>query len=139
MIGIPRHAKNPDLSWKLIEHLYLSDRSPHRPPRPQHDPPAAAGGLHPPRLPLARPLLRRPTHRSPLRQLAPTIPPRYVSPLTVAAQIAVSVVLSRAVDEVREHNPPPAQLEAQCAAWLKEMDKGLRARLAHGRLGTSVE
>jgi hypothetical protein len=51
----------------------------------------------------------------------------------------VSVVLSRAVDVVREHNPPPGQLEAQCAAWLNEMDKGLRARLAHGRLGTNAK
>jgi arabinosaccharide transport system substrate-binding protein len=139
MIGIPRHAKDPDASWKLIEHLYLSDHaraarratSPILPPLPEdyahpdyHRPDPYFGGQKTQQL---------------YTQLAVEIPPRYVSPLTVAAQIAVGVVLSRAVDSVREHNPPPAQLESLCAGWLKEMDKGLRERLEHGRLGSNDE
>ena len=139
MIGIPRHAKNPDLSWKLIEHLYLSDAA------------LAARRTHGTILPPLPEAYTHPAyHRSDpyfggqpvlalYASLAPEIPPRFVSPLTVAGQIAVSIVLSRAVDSVREHDTPPAHLEAQCAAWLKEMDKGLRERLAHGRLGGTDE
>jgi hypothetical protein len=67
-------------------------------------------------------------------QLATEIPPRHVSPLTVAGQIAVGVVLGRAVDYVRERGND-AGLEAACADWLREADAGLRARLAHGRIG----
>jgi len=53
----------------------------------------------------------------------------------VGTRIATGVVLARAVDSVRERHPRQSQLESQCAAWLREMDKSLRQRLAHGRLG----
>ena len=64
-------------------------------------------------------------------ELAMEIPERYVSPLTVAAQVAVGLVLGRAVDRVRERGP--AGLEAACQKWCDEAERELRRRLQHGR------
>jgi len=139
MIGIPRHAKNPDASWKLIETLYLSDAA-----RRQRR--ATSPILSPLPEDYASPEYHRPDPYfggQPIQALyatlAPTIPPRTVSPLTVGAQIAVGIVLSRAVDSLRTKPTDPAQLEAQCAAWLKEADLRLRQRLAHSRLGATSD
>jgi hypothetical protein len=135
MIGIPRHARNPDASWKLIETLYLSDTarrqrratSPILPPLPED---YAAPEYHRP-----DPYFGGQPIQALYATLAPTIPPRTVSPLTVGAQIAVGLVLSRAVDSLRTKPTDSAQLESQCAAWLREADMRLRHRLAHSRLG----
>jgi arabinosaccharide transport system substrate-binding protein len=134
MAGIPRHCKDPDAAWRLLEYLYLGDdaRATRR----------ANGTILPP-LPeeYDRPEYQRPEPYfggqkadALYAQLATEIPPRYVSPLTVAGQIAVGVVLGRAVDYIREHGND-AGLEAACADWLREAEAGLRARLAHGRIG----
>lgn len=133
MAGIPRHAKDPDASWKLIEFMYLGEEA--RAVR------RAESSILPP-LPeeFDRPEYRRPDPYfggqpvgAMYAELAAEIPQRFVSPLTVAAQIAVGIVLGRAVDHIRERGAEG--LEAACAAWLEEADRGLRARLAHGRFG----
>lgn len=133
MAGIPRHCKDPDRAWRLLEFMYLSDdaraarraRSSILPPLPEeyglpeyHLPDAYFGGQKVQEL---------------YTQLAMEIPPRHVSPLTVAGQIAVGVVLGRAVDLVREGGRGPG-LEAACAAWMREADAGIRARQVHGRM-----
>ena len=134
MAGIPRHAKDPDASWKLIEFMYLSDEALRRR--------RTAGGILPP-LPeeFDRPEYRRPDPYfggqavdAIYAELAGEIPQRFVSPLTVGAQIAVGVVLGRAVERAQDGEGAET-LEAACAAWLAEADRGLRARLAHSRLG----
>lgn len=133
MAAIPRHAKDPDASWRLIEFMYLSDEA--------REIRRAESSILPP-LPeeFDRPEYRRPDPYfggQPVdalyAELAAEIPERFVSPLTVAAQIAVGIVLGRAVDHVRVHGTEG--LEAACAAWLAEADRALRARLAHGRFG----
>ena len=135
MAGIPRRCADPDRAWRLIEFLYLSDeardmRRAHSniiPPLPEeyglpeyHRPDPYFGGQRIDAL---------------YAELATEIPPRYVSPLTVGGQIAVGVVLGRAVDYVRDRGTEG--LESACAKWLAELDDELRARQAHGRLGTT--
>jgi hypothetical protein len=56
--------------------------------------------------------------------------------MTVAAQIAVGIVLGRAVDAVRD-GASERRLERSCNQWLTEMDAGLRQRFIHGRLADS--
>ena len=133
MAGIPRHANDPDASWRLIEFMYLSDQA--------REIRRAESSILPP-LPeeFDRPEYRRPDPffggqpvDAMYAELAAEIPERFVSPLTVGAQIAVGIVLGRAVDHVRAHGSEG--LEAACATWLAEADRGLRARLAHGRFG----
>src|SRR5688572_12274557 len=89
MVGIPRRCRDPEAAWKLIEFMYLSDRglevrrarSDILPPLPEQyalpqyqQPDPYFGGQKVDAL---------------YAELATEIPPRYVSPVTVAAQIAV--------------------------------------------------
>jgi ABC-type glycerol-3-phosphate transport system substrate-binding protein len=133
MIGIPRHAKDPDASWKLIEFLYLSDagvdarvaQSTILPPLPEH--------------------FDRPEYQQPdpyfggqkvdalYAELAEEIPPRYMSPLTIGAQTAISLTLARATDYIRERGTEG--LEAKCAEWLANAEQDLLRRLAHAEYG----
>jgi arabinosaccharide transport system substrate-binding protein len=133
MAAIPRRCKNPDAAWRLLEFLYLSDES--RAAR------RATGSIVPP-LPedYTHPDYHRPDPyfggqrvMELYTQLAPEIPARHVSPLTVAGQIATGVVLGRAVEYVRTRGQPG--LEQACADWLEEAEAGIRARQIHGRLG----
>src|SRR2546421_1135212 len=103
MIATPRRCKAPGAAWKVIDFLYLSDRglavrrnlSDILPPLPEqyakpeyHLPDPYFGGQKVDEL---------------YAELATEIPPRYVSPLTVGAQVAVALVVGRAVDYVRQH------------------------------------
>jgi ABC-type glycerol-3-phosphate transport system substrate-binding protein len=133
MAAIPRRCKDPDAAWRLLEFLYLSDEA--RAAR------RATGSIVPP-LPedYTHPDYHRPDPyfggqrvMELYTQLAPEIPARHVSPLTVASQIATGVVLGRAVDHVHTRGQPG--LEQACADWLEEAESGLRARQIHGRLG----
>ena len=131
MAGIPRRCKDPDAAWKLIEFMYFSDaglamrrtRSNILPPLQEE---YAKPGYHRP-----DPYFGGQKVDELYADLAMEIPERYVSPLTVAAQVAVGLVLGRAVDYVRERGPDG--LEAACQTWLNEADRELRRRLEHGR------
>jgi ABC-type glycerol-3-phosphate transport system substrate-binding protein len=131
MAGIPRRCKDPDAAWKLIEFMYFSDRG--------LEMRRAQGNILPPLIEeFAKPGYHRPDPffggqkvDELYAELATEIPERYVSPLTVAAQVAVGLVLGRAVDHVRERGP--RGLEAACQNWLNEADRELRRRLQHGR------
>ena len=131
MAGIPRRCKDPDAAWKLIEFMYFSDRG--------LEMRRAQGNILPP----LTEEYAKPGYHQPdpffggqkvdelYAELALEIPERYVSPLTVAAQVAVGLVLGRAVDYVRERGP--AGLEAACQKWCDEADRELRRRMQHGR------
>ena len=131
MAGIPRRCKDPDAAWKLIEFMYFGDRG------------LATRRAHSDILPPLVEEYAKPAYQQPdpffggqkvdalYAELATEIPDRYVSPLTVAAQVAVGLVLGRAVDYVRSRGP--AGLEAACQNWLNEADQDLRRRLRHGR------
>jgi hypothetical protein len=131
MIGIPRRCKDPDAAWTLIEFLYFSDAG--------LDMRRAQSNILPPLAEeYAKPAYHRPDSYfggqkvdELYAELATEIPDRYVSPLTVAAQVAVGLVLGRAVDYVRQHGPEG--LEAACQRWLNEADDELHRRLEHGR------
>ena len=133
MIGIPRHAKDPDASWKLIEFLYLSDagvdarvaQSTILPPLPEH--------FHRPEYQQPDPYFGGQKVDALYAELAAEIPPRYMSPLTIGAQMAISVTLSRATDYLRDHGREG--LEAKCAEWLALAEQDLLKRLAHAEAG----
>ena len=138
MAGIPRHCKDPDAAWKLIEFMYLSDEA------------LVARREHSSILPPLVEEFDRPAYHQPdpyfggqkvealYAQLALEVPPRHVSAITVAAQIAVGIVLGRAVDAIRD-GAGEARLERSCNQWLAEMDAGLRQRFVHGRLADSPQ
>jgi arabinosaccharide transport system substrate-binding protein len=64
-------------------------------------------------------------------QLAPQIPPRYVSAATLVAQIQLSVVVDRAVKYYQAHGNQG--LEAECQKWLDLAAGDLKRRIENGR------
>jgi arabinosaccharide transport system substrate-binding protein len=130
MIAIPRNARDPELSWKLIEILYLRPEGLQDTMRSTYI------------LPPVKAMWDDPIHQEPdpffggqrVRalnvELARDLPPRYVTPASGVAESALSMVLIRAIAHAREHGE--AGLEDACRRWLADAADDLRRRVAHG-------
>lgn len=131
MVGITRGSANHDLSWKLIEFLYLSQTGHEArlettniiPPLMEwwnhpvyHEPDAYFGGQRINELYV---------------DLARQIPPRYVSPATAVAQTQLSVVLDRSVKHLEEKGMNG--LDAEINWWLDFATTDLKRRVNNGR------
>jgi arabinosaccharide transport system substrate-binding protein len=136
MIGIPRHCADPDGAWKLIEFLYLSDAglAARR---------AESDTISPLVEEWSDPIYQQPDPlfggqqiRLLYVQLAGRIPPRYVTPMTNMAQITLSVVLSAAVDYVRQHGS--TGLEEACRGWLQQAAADVQRRIDHASFEPSA-
>jgi arabinosaccharide transport system substrate-binding protein len=130
MIGIPKAARDPAASWRLLQYLCLShdgivarhDYSSILPPMPEfwsdeiyRRPDAFFGG---------QPI--DPLYIS----LAGQIPTRYMTPFSITAQSALSLVLNRAVGYVNVHGTNG--LTDACAGWLADAGDELREWMAQG-------
>jgi arabinosaccharide transport system substrate-binding protein len=130
MMGIPRSAKNPAQSWKLLEYLCLSPEglaARHRysdiiPPVRERwgdamyqDGDAFFGGQRVDQLYIS---------------LAGRMPPRYMTPFSITAQTALSVMLNRAVAYAGEHGDE-GLLEA-CQGWLTDAANELKQWVHYG-------
>jgi arabinosaccharide transport system substrate-binding protein len=116
MIGIPRQAKDPQASWKLLEYLCLSRDA------------AMARQEHSLIIPPLRRFWSEPMYQSAdayfggqhveqlYISLADQIPARYMTPFSLTAQGALSLVLNRATTYVAEQGKEG--LEDACAQWL---------------------
>jgi arabinosaccharide transport system substrate-binding protein len=130
-MGITRACKNPELAWELMQYLYFSkDGMKERqlsteilPPIKTmwsdpfyHEPDPYFGGQKASELYI---------------ELAPKIPPRYVSFATPAAALALNNALVRATNYVEEHGRDldEKDLEANCRIWLADAARDLRARM----------
>jgi arabinosaccharide transport system substrate-binding protein len=132
MIGIPRNAKDPNLSWKLIEHLYFSDAG------------IAARRQFSSILPPVMTAWNDPIYRrgDPFFggqqidqlyiELAKELPERYVTPATATAGAALTKVLIDAADFVENRRGNHAQLVAQCREWLTQASDDISRRIEHG-------
>jgi len=135
MMGFPRSCKNPDLAWKLMEFLYFSKEGIKQRQESTEI------------LPPIKPMWADPFYHQPdpyfggqkaselYIELAPKIPPRYVSFATPVATLALNEALIRATAYVEEHGDHVDQkeLEAQCRAWLADSARDLRARMDQWR------
>jgi ABC-type glycerol-3-phosphate transport system substrate-binding protein len=131
-IGIPRNCKNPDAAWKLLEFLYLSRegnaaRLGHGdlilPPVPEYwtDPIYARGD----------PYFGGQKVEQLYIDLARQIPPQTITPFTGSGQVALTLVLNKAVRKA-ESGEPPRELEADCAGWLNQASDELRQYIHFG-------
>jgi len=138
MIGIPRAARDPEASWRLLKLLYLSPQSLRArdrfsqiiPPVVEHwsdpifhQPNDYFGGLKIDELYIS---------------LAPRIPLRYVTPFTALGSMALARVLADARAFVESHaSEPRAQMEAELRrrvqGWLEKMDARVRERIEFGK------
>jgi len=131
MIGIPKQARDPDKSWKLLEHLYLSPDGMRA--RVQHS------GLLPPVIEAWKdPIWHQPDPYFSDQKvgelyidLARQLPERYVTPFTALATQALTVVLNRAVTAVQSGDD--ANLNRHLGGWLAEADAEVRKRIDFGR------
>ncbi|HVT87911.1 MAG TPA: extracellular solute-binding protein [Tepidisphaeraceae bacterium] len=132
MIAITRQSRSHDDAWKLLEFLYLSQTGHEAgmqftttiPPVMEwwnnaayHQSDAFFGGQKINELYV---------------DLARQIPPRYVNPATLIAQIQLSVVLNLATNYVESQGIDG--LEQACQKWLDFAASDLKARIRNGRI-----
>jgi arabinosaccharide transport system substrate-binding protein len=135
MMGITKACKNPDLAWRLMEHLYFSEAG----IKARQE----SSEILPPIMPMwADPFYHKPDpyfggqKASELYiELSPKIPPRYVSFATPVATLALNDALVRATRYVDAHedNLDPQALEANCRKWLAVSARDLQARMDQWR------
>jgi arabinosaccharide transport system substrate-binding protein len=131
MMGITKSCKNPELAWKLMEHLYFSEAG-------MRERQASTEILPPIKTMWDDPFYHKPDayfggQRSSelFIELAPKIPPRYVSFATPVATLALNDALVRATAHVERHGEK--DLEANCRKWLADSARDLKARMDQWR------
>ncbi|MDP9174616.1 MAG: extracellular solute-binding protein [Planctomycetota bacterium] len=132
MIGIPRACKDPALAWQLLEFLYLS-------PEARAARLAAGTSVIPPEPELwTDPVYHQPDPffagqkiEELYVSLAPQIPLRQVTPYTIQAEFALSLVLYKARAYMENHGP--IGLTEQCALWLQDAQEELQRRIDFGK------
>jgi arabinosaccharide transport system substrate-binding protein len=130
MIGIPRNARDPELSWKLIEVLYLRPEGTSDTMRNTYILPPVRTLWNDPIHDEADPFYSGQKVRALNVELANAIPPRVVSPASTVADASLSLVLIRAIAYMRDHGEDG--LEEACRRWLHDANKDLKRRIAHG-------
>lgn len=130
MIGIPRRARNPGASWKLLEFLCLSPEGLEARRRYSEIIPPLKNRWNDAVYQSGDPFFGgQPIDRLYI-ELAGQIPTRYVTPISINAQAALSVVLNRAVGYVNEHGQE--NLQGVCAGWLAEAAAQVRQWVSYG-------
>jgi len=133
MIGITRQCKDPDLAWQLIESLYLSKGS--------LKARLVASNMIPP-IPefWADPMYHQPDAFFPgqktseiFMDMARQLPERHVTAYTLPAQMALAVVMNRAIAYAPHHSTE--ELEQQCRQWLQLAAKEVRDAVEFDQLG----
>ncbi len=130
MIGIPRRAKNPELSWRLIQALYLDHEA--------IDYRRKTNAILPPiRKYWSDAIYDRPDPFFSNQQvdrmyieLADELPPRYATPFTTVATGLLSDVLNRAA--ARINDGATNGLDEDIKRWLDESAKDLQRRISFG-------
>jgi arabinosaccharide transport system substrate-binding protein len=133
MMGITKACPNPELALKLMEYLYFSDDG------------IRAESETTEILPPIKSLWNDPLYHRPdpffggqkieelFTQLAPRIPPRYVTAATPIVNTLLNDAVAHAVNYVEEHGADSG-LEPACRGWLAEIAADLRARMKQWRL-----
>lgn len=130
MIAIPRNARNPELSWRLIEVLYLRPEGTSETMRNTYILPPVQTLWNDPINEEADPFYSGQRVRALNVELAGKIPPRVVSPASTVADASLSLVLIRAIAHMRDRGEEG--LEEACRRWLHDADEDLQRRIAHG-------
>jgi len=135
MMGFPRSCKNPDLAWKLMEFLYFSEEGMKQRRESTEILPPIKPMWADPFYHQADPYFGGQKASELYIELAPKIPPRYVSFASPVATLALNEALIRATAYVEEHGDHVDQqeLEANCRKWLADSAADLRTRMDQWR------
>ncbi len=132
MMGIPRNARDPELSWSLLEKLYLTPEGLADTMHRTYILPPVKTVWNDPIFEETDPFYSNQPVRKLIRELGSNVPPRYVSPASTVAQAELSMVLIKAI--ARHHANGDAGLEEYCRGLLDEATNAVAARIAHGRM-----
>jgi len=134
MMGIPRRAKNPEVSWQLIQFVSMSKEG------------LIARYNHSMILSPVKDSWKDPIYQQPdaffggqkveelFISLGPDVPVRFMTPNSVTAQTALALVLNKAFEYVKAHNGPDG-LDDACAVWLDEATAEVHQWIEHGSFG----
>lgn len=134
MVGICRTCPHPDEAWKLLEFLFLSPEA-HRAAIAEGDDilPAIPGYWIDPAYHKSNPFFYGGQSIGELYvSLAPEIPERIVTPYSYQAELALAVVLRRAVEYVGARGDAVGLNDA-CAGWLAEAQDDIQRRIEFGK------
>jgi len=132
MIGIPRHARDIEASWKLVKHLYLTREA------------IIARRQYTDILPPVVSMWNDAIYDAPdaffagqktgrlFCDLAAVVPRRNVTPFTTLGSFQLAVVLAKATRHVESKGE--AGLLPAVAGWLVDAQKDLEARIEFGRM-----
>ncbi|MEA2711082.1 MAG: arabinooligosaccharide transport system substrate-binding protein [Phycisphaerales bacterium] len=135
MMGITKACENPDLAWKLMEHLYFS--------KPGMKARQESSEILPP----ITTMWNEPVYHAPdpyfgnqkaselYIELAPKIPARYVTFASQVATLELNQALVRATEYVKAHKDDldERELEGNCRKWLATSAADLRRRMDQWR------
>jgi len=143
MIGIPRalEEKGPEAcerAWALLKFLYMTPEGLRARLRSSKILPPMRDQWLDPMYDLPDPYFSNQKVDKLFIDLAPRIPPRYVTALTPAASIYLANVLADAVEYVRGHESEPPDklregLRATCQKRLDDLARDLRERIEFGK------
>jgi arabinosaccharide transport system substrate-binding protein len=131
MTAIPRAAKDPAASWRMIQFLYLSPQAIKARQQYTNILPANPTAWNDPGYHLSDPYFGGQKVNELYIELARQLPERYVTPFTVVAEQQLSNVLNRTIDRMRTHGT--ADLQEQCQKWLDAEAVDLQRRVDFGK------
>lgn len=134
MVGIPRDARDPELSWRYIETTYLSQASAKARAEGTYVVPAVPELWDQSTADVPDPYYGGQAVRRMVFDLAADVPPRYVSPTSSVAEVEMSRALISALAYTREHRDTDLSgLREHCKSVLEGAAGRLRRQVDHAR------
>lgn len=130
MIAIPRNARDPELSWRFLERIYLREGGLRNTMYGTYILPPVKTVWGDPIMEEADAFYSGQYVRRLIRELAANVPPRYVTPASTLAQAELSMVLIASVRRYQSHGEDG--FEAYCRELLSRANDAVAARIAHG-------
>jgi arabinosaccharide transport system substrate-binding protein len=131
MIGIPRKARDPELAWRMIEHLYLRPESLRQLMGSTYVLPPLKAAWNDPLLKGSDAYFGGQAVREVIVELADEVPPRYVSAASTVAEAELSMVMIDALAYMR--NRGETGLREFIEHGLRRAADSTRRRIEHGR------
>src|SRR5439155_13252094 len=133
MVAIPRASRQHDLAWKLIEFLLFSEEGLRARQQTTDILPPIVSTWDDPFYHRSDPFFGGQKPGELFTALAAQIPPRYATPASPIATLALNDALLRAVDYVDAHGGDDGGLEPACRRWLADSAADLRDRINQWR------
>jgi hypothetical protein len=134
MVAIPRNARDPEASFRLIETVYLSPEALRLRSGANYILPSVKAEWQNPSYDEPDAYFGGQRVRRMIAELAPSVPPRYISPASTIAEAELAMVMIEALDFAKSLNDVnDDRLVRHCARLLEEAADRVKRRVEHGR------